>query len=151
MRDAPLILLALRARRQRIWLLVAFSLVFLAAAATARLVGGHDGHVEFDRLFQIGGYPLISGMLLIGWLLGRFGMLATFVMLAGVFSSDQADGTARLVYARPISPLRVYFVRYTVLSAAAFAISAVLMPLAPCLCRTRSQAHQPHRRASRPR
>lgn len=129
MRDAGLIVLALRARRQRIALLVVFSFVFLAAAATARLVGSHDGHVEFDRLFQVGGYPLISGMLLIGWLLGRFGMLAAFVMLAGIFSSDRADGSARLIYARPVSPLRVYFVRFAVLSLAAFAISAVLMPL----------------------
>jgi hypothetical protein len=127
--DAPLILLALRARRERIALLVAFSAVFLAAAVTARVVGGHEGHVEFDRLFQIGGYPLISGMLLIGWLLGRFGMLAAFVMMAGVFSSDRADGTARLLYARPMSPLRIYFTRFAVFALAAFAIAAVLMPL----------------------
>ena len=129
MSGMPLIVLALRARRQRIALLIAFAFVFLAAAVTARVVGGHEGHVEFDRLFELGGYPLISGMLLIGWLLGRFGMLATFVMLAGVFSSDRADGTARLIYARPISPMRVYFTRFFVFALAAFTISALLMPL----------------------
>lgn len=129
MRDIGMLVLALRARRRRLLLLVAFALVFLAAGLTARFSAGHDGHVEFDRLFQIGGYPLISGMLLLGWLLGRFGMIATFVMLAGIYSGDRADGTARLLYARPMSPVRLYFARFAVLSLAAFAVSAVLMPL----------------------
>ncbi len=129
MRDAGLLLLALRARRRRLVLLAAFALVFLAAAATARVAAGHEGHVEFDRLFQIGGYPLISGMLLLGWLLGRFGMIAAFVLLAGVFSSDRADGTARLLYARPLSPVRLYFTRFALFAVVAFVISALLMPL----------------------
>ena len=124
-----MLLLALRARRRRIGLLVAFAFVFLAAAATARVAAGHEGHVEFDRLFQIGGYPLISGMLLLGWLLGRFGMIAAFVMLAGIYSADRSDGTARLLYARPVSPVRIYFTRFAALALAAFLISAALMPV----------------------
>lgn len=129
MKGAGLLLLDLRARRRRIGLLVAFALVFVAAALTARVAGGHEGHVEFDRLFQIGGYPLISGMLLLGWVLGRFGMIATFVMLAGVCSSDREDGTARLLYARPVSPLRIYLARYAVRSLIAFVIAAALLPV----------------------
>lgn len=129
MRTLPLLLLALRARRRRIALLLAFALLFLAAGLTARLATGQDGHVEFDELFRIGGYPLVSGMLLLGWLLGRFGMVAALVMLAGVYSADRADGSARLLLARPIGPVPLYFGRFALLSLAAFALSAVLMPL----------------------
>lgn len=124
-----MLLLALRARRRRLALLVAFAFVFLSAAATARLAAGHEGHVEFDRLFQVGGYPLISGMLLLGWLLGRFAMIAAFVMVAGIYSADRSDGTARLLYARPTSPVHVYFARFALLVLIAFLVSAALMPV----------------------
>lgn len=129
MSTLPLLLLTLRARRRRIALLLAFALLFLAAAVTARLATGQDGHVEFDELFRIGGYPLVSSMLLLGWLLGRFGMIAAFVMLAGVCSADRADGSARLLLSRPTGPVPLYFGRFALLSLAAFAVSAVLMPV----------------------
>jgi len=129
MKGTALVLLDLQARRRRVALLVAFAFVFFAAAVVARVAGGHEGHVEFDRLFQIGGYPLISGMLLIGWLLGRFGMIAAFVMLAGVCSSDRADGTARLLQARPGSPVTIYLARFFARALVAFVIAALLMPL----------------------
>ncbi len=128
MKSAALVVLDLRARRRRIALLVAFAFVFFAAAIVARVAAGHEGHVEFDRLFQIGGYPLISGMLLIGWMLGRFGMVAAFVMLAGVCSSDREDGTARLLFTRPVSPVGIYLMRFLARSAVAFAIAALLLP-----------------------
>ncbi len=129
MKGTALVLLDLQARRRRIALLVAFAFVFFAAAVVARVAAGQEGHVEFDRLFQIGGYPLISGMLLIGWMLGRFGMIAAFVMLAGVCSSDRADGTARLLHARPGSAVGVYLARFAARALVAFAVAALLMPL----------------------
>lgn len=129
MTAATLALLELRARRRRIAALLAFAGLFLAAGLTARLfVAGEDGHVEADRLFVIGGYPLVSALLLLGWLLGRFPVIATLVLTAGLFSHDRAEGYARLYAVRPASPLRVYGTRFAVLAGVAFAISAALMP-----------------------
>lgn len=120
--------LELLARRRRILALIATAALFLAAGATAAALGREDGHVEFDRLFQIGGYPLISGMLLAGWLLGRFPMIATLVLLAGVVADDRRDGRARLLAIRPVHPAVIYGVRFLVLGATAFLLSAVLLP-----------------------
>lgn len=121
--------LALRDRRKRILALLAFAGLFLAAAATARLlVSDTDGHVNADQLFLIGGYPAVSALLLMGWLLGRFPIIATLVLMAGLFSQDRAEGYTRLYAVRPASPLRVYGTRFAVLAGVAFAISAVLMP-----------------------
>ena len=121
--------LTLRARRRRMLALVAFGFLFLAAGLTARvLTGAGSGHVELDRLFEVGGYPLVSTLLLLGWLLGRFGMIAALVMLAGIFSSDRHAGHARLFAVRPVSGIRLYLVRFAVLAGAAFALTAALMP-----------------------
>lgn len=125
-----LAMLHLRALRGRLLVLLAFAAVFLAAAATARLVsGGADGHVELDRIFEIGGAPLASALLLLGWAIGRFPMIAVLVLMAGVVSHDRATGHARLYLARPASPLGLYGVRFIVLAITAFAMSAVLVPL----------------------
>jgi hypothetical protein len=124
-----LIALSLRALRRRILILIAFTAAFLVAALAARVVtGAHDGHVELDRIFQIGGAPLASAFLLLGWVIGRFPLVAVLVLMAGIFSHDRADGTARLYFARPVSPIAVYGSRFTVLALLAFAISALLMP-----------------------
>jgi hypothetical protein len=121
--------LSLRALRKRLLLLLAFSAVFLVAAAGARiLTGSHEGHVELDRLFEIGGAPLASTLLLLGWVLGRFPLIAVLVLMAGVFSHDRSAGYTRLYLARPVSPLAVYGARFVILAAIAFALSAVLMP-----------------------
>lgn len=120
--------LELLARRRRIFALLATAALFLAAGATAAALGREDGHVEFDRLFQIGGYPLISGMLLAGWLLGRFPMIATLVLVAGVVADDREDSRARLLAVRPLHPALVYGARFLVLGAMAFLLSAVLLP-----------------------
>ena len=121
--------LVLRDRRRRILGLVAFAALFLAAAIAARLLtGGEDGHVEMDRLFTMGGYPLVSALLLLGWMLGRFPMIAVLVLMAGFYSADRRDGQARLYLTRPTSPLGVYAVRWLILILASFALSAVLMP-----------------------
>lgn len=124
-----LALLELRARRGRLLALAAFAAVFLAAGAAARLlVADGSGHVDADQLFIIGGYPLVSALLLLGWLLGRFPLIATLVLLAGIVSHDRSNGYARIYAVRPTSPLAIYGVRFFVLAAAAFALCAVLLP-----------------------
>lgn len=129
MSAAALAWLAVRARRKRVLALVAFASLFLLAGLAARLlVADEEGHVNADQLFLVGGYPLVSALLLMGWLLGRFPLLAVLVLMAGVVSHDRAEGYTRLHAVRPASLLRLYGVRFAVLAALAFAISAVLMP-----------------------
>lgn len=121
--------LELLARRGRLLALLVTAALFLAAGATAAALGREDGHVEFDRLFQVGGYPLISGMLLAGWLIGRFPMIATLVLMAGVVADDREDSRARLLAIRPVHPALIYGARFVVLGFAAFLLAAVLLPL----------------------
>jgi hypothetical protein len=119
----------LRTLRRRLIGLAAFGALFLlTAAATRTLAGTHEGHVELERLLALGGYPLMSGVLLLGWVLGRFPLIATLVLLAGVFSHDRATGYARVYTTRPISRLSIYGLRVATLGALAFALSAALMP-----------------------
>lgn len=120
--------LELLARRRRILALLAFAALFLAAAAAAASLGRHEGHVEMDTLFRLGGYPLISGVLLSGWLVGRFPLAATLVLMSGVVSDDHA-GRGRILAVRPVSPILVYGTRALLLGSLAFGISALLMPL----------------------
>lgn len=124
-----LAVLELLARRRRILALLAFAALFLAVAATAALFAREDGHVEIDTLYQMGGYPLISSVLLVGWLLGRFPLMATLVLMSGVISRDDAAGHRRLLAARPASPRVIYGVRFLVLAGLAVALSALLLPL----------------------
>ena len=129
MRTLALAGLTLRARRKRIFALLAFAALFLVAGMTARLlVSDEHGHVNADQLFLLGGYPAVSALLLMGWLLGRFPLIATLVLMAGFVSHDRAQGYTRLFAVRPTSPLRVYGTRFAVLAGVAFAICAVLMP-----------------------
>ena len=121
--------LDLLARRRRILALLAFAAVFLAAAGTAATLGRRDGHLEMDSLFALGGYPLISGVLLTGWLLGRFPLVATLVLMAGVVSADRDSGHARILAVRPVAPGILYGVRFLLLAGLAYALSAILMPL----------------------
>lgn len=124
-----LALLELRARRGRLLALTAFAAVFLAAGLTARLLVADDhGHVDADQLFLVGGYPLVSALLLLGWLLGRFPLIATLVLLAGIVSNDRSTGHARIYAVRPTSPLTLYGARFLVLAATAFVLCAVLLP-----------------------
>lgn len=120
--------LELAARRRRILALLVAAGLFLAAGAAAATLGREDGHVEFDRLFQIGGYPLISGMLLAGWLLGRFPLLATLVLMSGVVAADAEDSRARVLAVRPVAPVLLYGARFVVLATAAFVLAALLLP-----------------------
>lgn len=124
-----LALLEIRARQRRILALLAFAGLFLLTAAAAAVLAHEDGHVELETLFQIGGYPLISGVLLVGWLLGRFPLVATLVLMSGIIAADRETGHARILAVRPATPALLYGVRFLSLAVLAFALSALLMPL----------------------
>lgn len=108
--------------------LLAFGGIFMAAAATARLFAASDGHVEFDRLMGIGGYPLVSALLLSGWLVGRFPLVAALVLAAGVFSGDRESGFARLIATRARAPLLLFALRAALALLLAAALSALVLP-----------------------
>jgi len=130
MSSLRLALLSLRARRARLLGLFAFGAVFLlAGTAAAVLLRGPDGDVHIDDLFIIGGYPLASSALLLGWLLGRLPLIATLVLMAGVVADDRRDSLGRLVAARPASRLAVYGWRAALLALVAFALCALVMPV----------------------
>jgi hypothetical protein len=121
--------LSLRSRLRRILGLAAFGMLFLAAGATARMFTDTDhGHIEMDRLFELGGVTLVSGILILGWLIGRFPLIATLVLMAGIFSADRASGHARLYAARPRSLVLLYGARFLLFTLIAFGMSALLMP-----------------------
>jgi hypothetical protein len=124
------LLLTLRSRARRILGLGAFGMMFLAAGATARIFTGDEhGHIELDQLFALGGTTLVSALLLLGWLVGRFPLIAALVLMAGIFSHDRAAGYARLYAVRPRSMLLLYGVRFFALALMAFLLSALLMPI----------------------
>jgi hypothetical protein len=115
--------------RRRVALLGIFSIAFLLAAASARLLAGTTtDHVDLDRIFEVGGTTLASAFLLTGWAIGRFPLLAVLVLMAGVFSQERASGLARLHFARATSPAALYGVRALVLAGVALLASALIMP-----------------------
>ena len=124
-----MIALFLRSRTRRILALIAFAMLFLLSAIAARgLVGTEHGQVEMGNLYMVGGYPLVSALLLLGWLIGRYALIAVLVMMSGIVSADRRDGTLRLYAVRPVSLTRIYLTRFLVAAGIAFALSAVLMP-----------------------
>jgi len=109
--------------------LIAFGIVFILSGLAARgLAGSSEGHIELGQLLLMGGYPLVSAMLLLGWLLGRYPLIATLVLLAGVISRDRHNGHARIYASRPTTMLRIYAPRVLLLAFSAFLLSAILMP-----------------------
>lgn len=123
------LMLSLRSHSRRIIGLAAFGIVFLAAGATARVfTGSAHGHVELERLFELGGTTLVSALLLLGWLIGRFPMIATLVLMSGVFSDDRERGYARLYAVRPKSLIVLYAARMIMFGVIAFCMSALLIP-----------------------
>ena len=124
-----MIALFLRSRMRRIGALIAFALLFLFSALAARaLVGTDHGQVELGNLYQVGGYPLVSVLLLLGWLIGRYSVVAILVMMSGVVSGDRRDGTMRLYAVRPVSLPLFYLKRFAVAAGVAFLLSAILLP-----------------------
>jgi hypothetical protein len=121
--------LFIRTRVRRIAALLGFALLFVVAGVTARaLVGGEDGHVEMGQLFLVGGYPLVSALLLLGWLLGRYPLIATLALAAGMVSDDRRSGMSRLYAVRPTSLLGIYMRRFGAVALIALALSALLLP-----------------------
>jgi hypothetical protein len=123
-------LLSVRARRRRIYILLGFAAVFLAGGLTARFLAlGDTGHVEFDELFRLGGVALPSAILVLGWLLGRFPLIATLVLFAGIVSDDRVSGQTRLYSVRPTSLRVLYAARGAAFALVVLALSATLMPV----------------------
>lgn len=121
--------LSLRLRLRRIIGLAAFGAVFLAGAATARVfTTGEHGHLELDPLFELGGTTLVSALLLLGWLVGRFPIIAALVLASGVFSEDRAHGHARLYAVRPRSLIALYGLRLLLLTLIAAILGLIVMP-----------------------
>lgn len=117
-------------RVRRVIGLSAFGTLFVVAGATARLMtAGEHGHVELDPLFELGGTTLVSALLVLGWLVGRFPMIATLVLMQGAFSADRAAGTARLYAVRPRSLPALYLARTFALLVLAWLLSAIVLPL----------------------
>jgi hypothetical protein len=121
--------LCLIERGRRILALAVFGVLFIVAGLAARLLTGQEGHVELGQLLQMGGYPLVSVLLLLGWLIGRYPIIAALVLLAGSFSTDRSNGFARLYAVRPISFLQLYGLRFLALLTIAFLLSAILLPV----------------------
>lgn len=122
--------LFLRTRLRRILALVAFALLFVGAGLTARmLVGTEDGHVEMGQLYLVGGYPLVSTLLLLGWLLGRYPLIATLTLMSGIVSEDRISGMSRLYAVRPKSLTMMYVVRFLAVTGMSFGLGALLLPL----------------------
>ncbi|HEX6063194.1 MAG TPA: hypothetical protein VFZ04_03190, partial [Longimicrobiales bacterium] len=112
-----MILLFLRSRLRRILALLAFAFLFIFSAMVARtLVGTEHGQVEIGNLYLVGGYPLVSALLLLGWLIGRFPLIAALVLMHGVFSDDRAAGYVRLYAVRPRSLTLLYAARFAALT-----------------------------------
>lgn len=122
--------LFLRTRVRRVFALLGFALLFVASGLLARgLVGAESGHVEMGELFLVGGYPLVSTLLLLGWLLGRYPLIATLALMAGIVSDDRTSGMSRLYAVRPASLTKMYALRFCAVTGLAFALGAVLLPL----------------------
>jgi hypothetical protein len=122
--------LFVRTRARRIIALIGFALLFVAAGLTARaLVGTENGRVEVGGLFLVGGYPLVSTLLLLGWLLGRYPLIATLALSAGIVSDDRVSGMSRLYAVRPTSLSNIYVKRFLVVCALSFSLSALLLPM----------------------
>jgi hypothetical protein len=129
MRTAAVVGLTLAGRRRRILLLAVFGVALLAVGGLAAVMGrGPGGRLQLDPLFVTGGYPLVSGIILTGWVLGRFPLIAALALVAGLVSDDRATGQARLLAVRGASPVAVYGTRLAALLAVAFVLSAVVMP-----------------------
>lgn len=124
-----MIALYLRSNLRRIFALIGFAILFLLSALMARLlVGTEHGQVELGNLYMVGGYPLVAALLLLGWLLGRYALIASLVMFAGIVSSDRVNGNIRLFAVRPHWIGFLYLKKFLAAAAIVFLLSAVLMP-----------------------
>lgn len=130
MKSTGITRLGLKEHEKRIGLLVAFAVLFIISGFITRvLVGGPEGHIEFDQLLMMGGYPVVSAVLLLGWLLGRYPLIAALVLTSGIISSDREQRYLRLYTVRPGSRIGLYAQRFLLMTAIAFVLSAILLPI----------------------
>ena len=121
--------LFLQTRVRRVFALLAFAVLFVIAGTVARMMAGtQDNHVEVGALFVVGGYPLVSTLLLLGWLLGRYPLIATLTLMQGVVSEDRMSGMSRLYGVRPTSLAGIYLKRFGAVAVLTFVLSALLLP-----------------------
>lgn len=120
--------LALAESRGRLLLVAAVGLAFLLGAWATAAATGASADPGMDDLFRLGGYPLVSAVLLMGWTVGRFPLFAAIALFAGLAWGGRASGPARLLHARPVSPLAIYAVRAALFGALAFLASALVLP-----------------------
>jgi hypothetical protein len=123
-----MLLLFLRTRARRVAWLIAFALLFVLAGVAARMLAGGPGHVDPGELLVVAGYPLVSAVLLLGWLLGRYPLIAILVLTAGIVSEDRRSGMSRLYAVRPTSLTGIYVRRFCAVAAIACALSSLLLP-----------------------
>jgi len=121
--------LTLAETRGRLLLVGAAGLLFLAGAAVTSATAGGGADPGMDEVFRLGGYPLVSAVLLMGWTVGRFPLFAAVVLCAAVGMGGQRGGWARLAHARPLAPWRIYLLRWALLAGVAFGVSALVLPL----------------------
>lgn len=122
-----LLRLAVSEARGRIAFVALVGMAFLLGAAlTAGAAGGE--HAEMDEVFRLGGYPLVSAVLLMGWTVGRFPLLAAIALFAGFAWGGSASGRARTMRTRPVSEGLVFGSRAVVFALAAFLLSALVLP-----------------------
>ncbi len=121
--------LALAESRGRVLLVGAVGLAFLLGAWAAAAATGGSAHPDLDEAFRLGGYPLVSGILLMGWTVGRFPLFAAIALFAGLaWGGARPTRPVRLLHARPVSPLAIYAVRAALFAGLAFLASAVVLP-----------------------
>jgi hypothetical protein len=130
MRLFPVAWLELYTRRKRIAALFAFGLLYIAAAVAVRTIGmGEHGQVEPDKLYAVGGTPLMSAFLLLGWTIGRYPLVIILVLVAGLFSNDVNAGYTRLYAATRARLLTLYGMRLALLMVTSFVLSCLLLPI----------------------
>lgn len=133
-RDAASLAVARDFFRRRRWRLVALGVAALLLLATGSAVAGvargPEGHVEIAPLLERGGAWLVSALIFVGWLVGRFPMVAALALAGGAMrgggGSYPRSGPARAAGTAASTDGATF--RLALASGAAFLLSAVLLP-----------------------
>lgn len=127
---AAIVRLSLAEARGRLLLVAAVGVAFLLGAWATSAATGASADPNMDEVFRLGGYPLVSAVLLMGWTVGRFPLFAAIALCAGLaWGGARASSPARLLHARPVAPLAIYGVRAAIFAGLAFLVSSVVLPV----------------------
>ncbi|MEN8375582.1 MAG: hypothetical protein ABFS34_09050 [Gemmatimonadota bacterium] len=121
--------LAASEARARLVLVGVVGVLFLAGAWATSATAGGAADPSLDDVFRLGGYPLVSAVLLLGWTVGRFPLFAAIALCAGLAWGGRVPSRARLVHARAVPRWFVYGTRAGMFGALAFLASAAVLPL----------------------